>query len=112
MLIEVDGLGPRDPEPIAPAAPTIRLPVLNPTAVPKASPDVGIGSCTAEIARPKVGLAGLASNKYAAPASLVPRVAPGAPINAVFCVPATDVPKLPPPPSGWRNSVIVLFDVL
>ena len=35
----------------------------------------------------------------------MPRMAPGAPIKAVFCVPATAAPKLPPPPSGWTNVV-------
>ena len=44
----------------------------------------------------EVGGAGVAAS---------PSVAPAAPIKAVFCVPATEAPKWPPPPSGWTNVV-------
>ena len=74
----------------------------NPTAPPKSSPVTGSGSCSAAIGLPKIALEGLASKRYAAPASPVPSVAPGAPIRAVVPLPATEAPNSPPP-SGWAK---------
>ena len=51
-LIEIDGSGARCAEP-APAAPTTRAALSKPTAVPKRSPVLGVGSCSAAIGWPK-----------------------------------------------------------